>query len=68
MSNEYIEREPITNVTPVVYARWDYQIDGTHFCSDCGTNALYNYEGKEICSNWCPACGCFMTEVRNKDE
>lgn len=67
MNNEYIEREAITSVAPVGYAYWDYQIDGTHFCSECGTDASYNYEGKENCSNWCPACSCFMTEVRNKE-
>jgi hypothetical protein len=49
---------------PLPIAYWDWQHDGTHFCSECGTDALFNYEGEEFCSLWCPHCGCFMTEVR----
>jgi ribosomal protein S27AE len=52
----------------VLYAYWDYQNDGTHFCSECGKDALFSDEGFEFLSNWCPHCGRFMTEVSNNDK
>ena len=55
---EYVERE---------VAYWDWQRDGTHFCSYCGTDALFNDEGTEFCSFYCPHCGRTMTKVVNKD-
>ena len=56
---------PAADVVPVRYAYWDYQNDGTHFCSDCGCDAPCNRNYREVCSTWCPTCGAFMTEVRN---
>ena len=56
---EYIEREA---------AYWDWQHDGTHFCSECGTDALWTGDGREFCSLYCPHCGRFMTKVVDKDE
>ena len=49
-------------------AYWDWQSGGTHFCSECGTDALFNYEGEEFCSLYCPHCGLIMTKVVDKDE
>lgn len=49
-------------------AYWDYQNDGTHFCSECGCDAPYNKDYKEICSTWCPTCGCYMTHREDKYE
>lgn len=63
-----IEAAPSAKVAPIAYAYWDWQCDGTHFCSECGSSALFNHYGEELCTVWCPACGCFMTEVRYEDE
>jgi NADH pyrophosphatase NudC (nudix superfamily) len=60
-----LSEAPAAKVAPMVYAYWDWQCDGTHFCSECGTDALYTDEGRELCSLWCPHCGAYMTEVKN---
>ena len=49
-------------------AYWDWQHDGTHFCSECGTDALWTEDGREFCSMYCPHCGRLMTKVVDKDE
>ena len=61
-------RFPVADVKPIETAYWDWQHDGTHFCSECGTDALFNYEGEEFCSLYCPHCGLFMTKVVDKDD
>ena len=61
-----LDEAPAANVVPVKYAYWDWQCDGTHFCSECGTDALYNYEGKEFCSLRCPHCGAVMTHQEDQ--
>lgn len=60
------EKFPAVDVAPIKYAYWDWQCDGTHFCSECGTDALFNYEGEEFCSTWCPHCGCYMTHQEDQ--
>ncbi len=47
---------------PVVHAHWEEQNDGTHFCSRCGNDATYTYEGKELVGFLCPFCGAQMDE------
>lgn len=49
-------------------AYWDWQHDGTHFCSECGTDALWTEDGREFCSLYCPHCGLFMTKVVDTDD
>lgn len=44
-------------------AYWDVQEDGTHFCSACGTDALWTEDGREFCSLYCPHCGLFMRKI-----
>jgi hypothetical protein len=61
-----INEQPAADVAPLTYAYWDWQHDGSHFCSECGTDALFNYEGEEFCSLWCPHCGCFMTHQEDQ--
>ena len=60
---QIIEKVPSAKVTPIIYAYWDWQHDGTHFCSECGTDALWTEDGREFCSLYCPHCGRQMTFV-----
>lgn len=53
-----------TEMAYVSYGYWDWQHDGTHFCSECGTDALFNFEGEEFCSFYCPHCGAIMKEIK----
>lgn len=39
---------------------WVEQPDGTHFCSNCGKDATYNYDDREICGVACTYCGARM--------
>ena len=54
-------------------AAWEWENDGTHWCSECGYDALYEcscvepYIYKESLSNVCPHCGRLMTEIRERD-
>jgi hypothetical protein len=43
-------------------ATWIEQLDGTHYCSNCGHDATYTFDGTEICGVACPFCGEKMTE------
>jgi hypothetical protein len=47
---------------------WLAQADGTHFCSCCGKDVLYNFSGEEMCSNYCPHCGLIMKKVENYND
>ena len=38
-------------------AEWEAAPWGIHFCSECGMEALYNVEGDEKLSLYCPYCG-----------
>lgn len=54
-------------------AYWDWQVDGTHFCSECGHDALYysnplTYEKTEFYSKFCPHCGRRMTHVETPND
>lgn len=39
---------------------WISQADGTHYCSNCGHDATFTYDGMEICGVACPFCGAKM--------
>lgn len=56
-----INEIPTADVTPVVHAHWERQVDGTHYCSHCGHDALFNYEGEEMLLQFC-GCGAKMDE------
>lgn len=53
-------------------AYWDWQHDGTHFCSNCGHDALWykrdENEYVENCSLYCSHCGVLMTKRVDKNE
>ena len=55
-------------VEEIKMAYWDSQVDGTHFCSECGTDALWTEDGREFCSLYCPHCGLFMRKIENKKD
>lgn len=44
---------------------WELNIDGSHWCSVCGHNATYTYDGTEVCGVSCPFCGA---DMRKEDE
>jgi len=50
-----------------------WQHDGSHWCSECGEDALYRcsyvepYIYKECLSNVCPHCGRIMVAVLEKE-
>lgn len=59
---EYMKAEQIYTA---VYRKerqgeWEEQNDGTHYCSNCGHDATYNYDGREICGVACTFCGAHM--------
>ena len=54
----------INSELPVAF--WEWNADDTHFWSECGNDTLYNRDGKEVCSNFCPKCGCFMTHQEDR--
>jgi hypothetical protein len=39
---------------------WQTAPDGTHWCSECGHDATYTFDGTEICGVACPFCGAKM--------
>lgn len=39
---------------------WIRQGDGTYYCSNCGHDATYTYDGTEIRGVACPFCGAWM--------
>ena len=41
---------------------WQTAPDGTHWCSECGHDATYTFDGTEICGVACPFCGAKMKE------
>lgn len=42
---------------------WVENGDGTYYCSNCGNDATYTYDGTEICGVACPFCGASMKGV-----
>lgn len=47
-----------------IEGEWIEQSDGTHYCSNCGRDATYTYDGREVCGVACPHCGTRMRGVR----
>lgn len=59
-----INEQPTADVAPVRHGFWVSNIGGTHFCSECGRDALH-YQFDELCfreelSDFCPRCGAFL--------
>ena len=63
ISNE-IKNTPAENVKLIETAYWDWKVDGTHFCSECGNDVPLRHTD-EYCSFYCPYCGRRMTHVEN---
>lgn len=59
-----IDNLPAADVAPIVHGEWIEQPDATHFCSECGKDALWeqydNYCFREKLSDICPNCGAKM--------
>lgn len=55
--------KPELYAKPIIHAHWEEQNDATHFCSRCGNDATYTYEGKELVGFLCPFCGAQMDEA-----
>ena len=55
-----IEQTPTADVVEVKHGQWVEQLDGTHYCSECGHDATYTYDGTEVCGIACPFCGAKM--------
>ena len=51
-----IDRVPAADVVEVRHGEWVEQLDGTHYCSECGHDATYTFDGTEICGIGCPFC------------
>ena len=47
---------PTADAVEVRHGEWVEQLDGTHYCSECGHDATYTYDGTEICGIGCPFC------------
>lgn len=45
---------------PAEHSEWVKQLDGTHYCLNCGHDAPHTYIGRELCSDYCPHCGLIM--------
>ena len=43
-----------------IEGKWQTSPDGTHWCSECGHDATYTFDGTEICGVVCPHCGAKM--------
>lgn len=46
-------------------AIWIEQLDGAHYCSNCGHDVTYTFDGTEVCGVACPFCGEKMVEEEN---
>ena len=51
---------PPADVQEIRHGEWEEQLDGTHYCSHCGRDATYNFDGEEVCGNVCTYCGTIM--------
>ena len=55
-----IKSQPAADVVEVRHGEWVEQLDGTHYCSECGHDATYTFDGTEVCGIGCPFCGAKM--------
>ena len=44
------------------HGHWEKQVDGTHFCSYCGRDATYNFDGWEVLGVSCTYCDAKMDQ------
>lgn len=57
---DIISEQPTADVQKVRHAKWVEQLDGTHYCSYCGRDATYTFDGNEVCGIKCTYCGTTM--------
>lgn len=55
-----LDTVPTADVQEVRHGKWEEQLDGTHYCSYCGRDATYNFDGNEVCGITCTYCGTTM--------
>ena len=53
---QLVATAPTIDAVEVRHGKWVEQLDGTHYCSECGHDATYTYDGTEICGIGCPFC------------
>lgn len=64
IANRLIDSIQAADVAPIRHGFWVSNIGGTHFCSECGRDALH-YQFDKLCfreelSDFCPRCGAFL--------
>ena len=62
-----IEATTVTDVAPIIHARWHYTDAYPHgvYCSNCNRKFLHNMEWigiYDIPTKYCPNCGALMDE------
>lgn len=60
---EYAESLPPADVQELRHGKWEEQLDGTHYCSHCGRDATYTFDGNEVCGIVCTYCGAKMDKT-----
>ena len=63
---ELLDTVPIADVQEVRHGKWIEQLDGTHYCSYCGRDATYTFDGNEVCGITCTYCGAKMDKECEK--
>ena len=48
------------DVVEIKHGQWIKELDETHYCSNCGKEATYTFDGTEICGVVCPYCMTVM--------
>lgn len=66
LSIETIKKLYSNGYRKVERGEWELNIDGSHWCSECGHNATYTYDGTEVCGVSCPFCGADMRGENNE--
>ncbi len=59
-ADDVVDRLPTADVQEVRHGKWIEQLDGTHYCSYCGRDATYTFDGNEVCGITCTYCGTIM--------
>lgn len=64
MSEEEFDRFPTADVAPVVHGRWEQDVDGDWYCTNCDEVVAICESGRERTYRkpYCPNCGAKMME------
>lgn len=58
--HEVLSKQSESTMSQVKQGEWFKQLDGTHYCSNCGHDATYTSDGTEVCGVACSFCGAHM--------